>query len=128
MPIIRVESSIPLPDGTSRRSALDELAACVVAGLNVKPPLQARIALFELSPEAVHVGGTSGTGSAPWLVAHCSLIAGRDEATVKAFTAEMLQTLARVFATDVRHARVLIQDYPSVYWGNGQALAAARSR
>lgn len=125
MPIVRVESSLPLPTGTSRRAALDELAACVVAGLNVKPPLEARVTLVELSPDAVHVAGTSGAGSAPWLVAHCSVIAGRDEATIKAFIAGMLQTLASVYATDVRHARVLIQDYPSVYWGNGRTLAAA---
>jgi len=125
VPIVRVESSIPLPNGTSRRAALDELAACVVAGLNVKPPLEARVALVELSPEAVHVAGTSGTGSAPWLVAHCSVIAGRDEATIKAFIASMLQTLASVYGTDVRHARVLIQDYPGVYWGNGRTLAAS---
>lgn len=125
MPIVRVESSLALPPGTSRRAALDELAACVVAGLNVKPPLEARIALVDLSPDAVHVAGTSGAGSAPWLVAHCSLIAGRDEATVKAFMTSMLMTLARVYATDVRHARVLIQDYPSAYWGNGRALAMA---
>lgn len=125
MPIVRVESSLPLPNGTSRRAALDELAACVVAGLNVKPPLEARVSLVELSPESVHVAGTSGTGSAPWLVAHCSVMAGRDEATVKAFIASMLQTLASVYGTDVRHARVLIQDYPSVHWGNGRALAAS---
>lgn len=125
MPIVRVESSIPLPNGTSRQAALDELAACVTAGLNVKPPLEARVALFDLAPGAVHVAGTSGAGSAPWLVAHCSVIAGRDEATLKAFTAAMLQTLARVYATDVSHARVLIQEYPSVYWGNGRALAAS---
>jgi hypothetical protein len=124
MPIVRVESSIPLPDGTSRQAALDELAACVVAGLNVKPPLEARVTLVALSPDAVHVAGTSGAGSAPWLVAHCSVIAGRDEATIKAFIAAMLQTLASVYGTDVRHARVLIQDYPSIYWGNGRTLAA----
>ena len=125
MPIVRVESSLPLPSGTTPQAALDELAACIVAGLDVKPPSQARVALVELPPEAIHVAGTSGTAAAPWLVAHCSILAGRDEARVRAFVASMLATLARVYGTEERHARVLIQEYPTVFWGIGRATAAA---
>jgi hypothetical protein len=47
MPIVRVESSIPLPAPTSRADALSAIAECIVRRLDVKP-VQVRVTLTDV--------------------------------------------------------------------------------
>src|ERR1039458_4530383 len=68
MPIVRIESSIPLPPHTSRAAAFDAILELITRGLGVKP-VQVRVAFDELDPAKVMVTGKTGADAPPWLVA-----------------------------------------------------------
>jgi phenylpyruvate tautomerase PptA (4-oxalocrotonate tautomerase family) len=126
MPIVRVESSIPLPPQTPRAEALAAVAACIVRDLDVKP-VQVRVAFVDIDPSAVMVAGQQdGPTAPPWIVAWASILEGRPEAQRAAFVADLLAVLARCYRVDESVVRVLVQDFPSVHWGIGRATATAK--
>jgi len=125
MPLVRIESSIPLPPQTPRAEAFDAILACITRGLGVKP-VQVRLAFDALDPADVLVAGQTGAGAPPWLVAWVSILEGRPEAQRAAFVAELLALLAQLYAVDESIIRVLVTDFPSVHWGIGRAQAAAK--
>jgi 4-oxalocrotonate tautomerase family enzyme len=125
MPIVRVESSIPLPSQTPRAQALEAVSACIVRGLDVKP-VQVRVAFIDVDPSAVMVAGRSGADAPPWIVAWTSMLEGRPAAQRAAYVADLLEVLARVYGVDESAVRVLVAEVPSVHWGIGRAAAAAK--
>jgi phenylpyruvate tautomerase PptA (4-oxalocrotonate tautomerase family) len=125
MPIVRIESSIPLPSGTPRGEALSAVADCIVRRLDVKP-VQVRVAFVDIDAASVIVAGKHGADAPPYIVAWASILEGRLEAQRKAFIAELLEVLARVYRVDESVVRVLVQDFPSVHWGIGRATATAK--
>jgi 4-oxalocrotonate tautomerase family enzyme len=125
MPIVRIESSISLPSGTPRSEALSAVADCIVRRLDVKP-VQVRVAFVDLEVPDVMVAGQHGADAPPYIVAWASILEGRPEAQRKAFIAELLEVLARVYRVDESVVRVLVQDFPSVHWGIGRATVTAK--
>ncbi len=125
MPIVRVESSLPLPAQTSLTEALSAVADCIVRRLDVKP-VQVRVAFVSLDAAAVSVAGKHGVDAPPYLVAWASILEGRTEEKRAAFIADLLEVLARIYRVDESVVRVVVQDFPSVHWGIGRATATAK--
>ena len=125
MPIVRIESSIPLPAHTSRAVALSAIADCIVRRLEVKP-VQVRVTLTELDADSVLVAGKSGADAAPYIVGWASILEGRPEEKRAAFVADLLAVLADMYRVDESVVRVLITEFPSVHWGIGRATASAK--
>jgi phenylpyruvate tautomerase PptA (4-oxalocrotonate tautomerase family) len=125
MPIVRIESSIPLPAATSRADALAAVAGCIVRNLEVKP-VQARVAFVDLDPASVMVAGKTGADMPPYIVAWASILEGRPEEKRVAFVADMLTVVARCYGVDESVVRVLVTDFSSVHWGIGRAPATAK--
>jgi phenylpyruvate tautomerase PptA (4-oxalocrotonate tautomerase family) len=118
MPIVRIESSIPLPPQTQRGDALASLAECVVRTLDVRPD-QVRVALFDLDLLSVMVAGEYSFGSTPWIVAWVAVLDGRPQAAYDALIEEMSVLLARFYRVDLHVVRVLVTEYPAARWGIG---------
>jgi 4-oxalocrotonate tautomerase family enzyme len=125
MPIVRIESSIPLPPATTHRAALEAIGDCIVRTLEVKP-VQARVTMSTLDPETVLVAGLHGKDAPPYIVAWASILEGRPEEKRTAFVAEMLAVVARCYGVDASVVRVLVTEFPSVHWGIGRATAIAK--
>lgn len=125
MPIVRIESSIPLPAQTPVADALRAVADVIVRKLDVKP-VQARVAFTRLDGASVMVAGTYGADMPPYIVAWASVLEGRPEAQRAAFVSEMLTVVARCFGVDESVVRVLVTDFPSVHWGIGRATATVK--
>jgi 4-oxalocrotonate tautomerase len=125
MPIVRIESSIPLPPSTTHRAALEAIGDCIVQKLEVKP-VQARVVISTIDPEMVLVAGLHGKDASPYIVAWASILEGRPEEKRAAFVAEMLAVTARCYGVDESVVRVLVTEFPSVHWGIGRATATAK--
>jgi len=125
VPIVRVESSIPLPAATSQPEALEAVAECIVRHLDVKP-VQVRVAFVNLDPAAVMVAGKPAGEGPPWIVGWVSILEGRPEDVRAAFVSDLLDVLAKCYRVDGSAVRVLVQTYPAVHWGIGRAAAAAK--
>ncbi len=125
MPIVRIESSIPLPAETPRADVFAAVADCIVRNLDVRP-VQVRVAFVDLDASAVMVAGKHGAEAAPYIVAWASILEGRPQAQRAAFVAELLAVLARCYRVDESVVRVLVQDFPSVHWGIGRAAATVK--
>jgi phenylpyruvate tautomerase PptA (4-oxalocrotonate tautomerase family) len=127
MPIVRIESSIPLPPQVQRGDALAEITTCIVQRLQVKTE-QVRVALIDLELLSMSVAGHYGFGATPWIVAWVAVLEGRPPAAVEAFTADLIGLLARFYRVDEGAVRVLVQEYPPSHWGGvGRAATAAGS-
>jgi phenylpyruvate tautomerase PptA (4-oxalocrotonate tautomerase family) len=125
MPILRIESSIPLPPETSRADAFAAIAECITRDLDVRP-VQVRVAFVDFDAANVLVAGRTGAGAPAWLVAHASSLSGRPEAQRATFVANMLAVLAACYRVDESIIRVLVQEFPIVHWGMGRAAAATK--
>jgi phenylpyruvate tautomerase PptA (4-oxalocrotonate tautomerase family) len=125
MPIVRIESSIPLPAETPSADALAGVADCIVRNLDVRPA-QVRVAFVDLDPATVMVAGKQGLDAPPYIVAWASILEGRPQAQRAAFVADLLAVLAACYRVDESVVRVLVQDFPSVHWGIGRAAASAK--
>lgn len=125
MPIVRIESSIPLPAHTPVAAALGAIADVIVRKLGVKP-VQARVALTPVDAASVMVAGSFGAEAPPYIVAWASILEGRSEEQRAAFVGEMLTVVARCYGVDESVVRVLVTDFPSVHWGIGRASATAK--
>jgi phenylpyruvate tautomerase PptA (4-oxalocrotonate tautomerase family) len=125
MPILRIESSIPLPPQTARAEAMAAVAECITRDLDVRP-VQVRVAFVDVDPENVSVAGQTGPDAPPWIVAWASILSGRPEAQRATFISNMLAVLAKCYRVDEGIIRVLLQEYPSVHWGMGRAAAATK--
>jgi phenylpyruvate tautomerase PptA (4-oxalocrotonate tautomerase family) len=118
VPIVRIESSIPLPPPAQRGDALASLAECVVRCLDVRPD-QVRLALLDLELLAVAVAGEYGFGTTPWVVAWVAVLDGRPQAAYASLIEELSALLARLYRVDLHVVRVLIAEYPAAQWGIG---------
>lgn len=125
MPIVRIESSMPLPAQTPRAEALGAVAECITRGLDVRP-VQVRVAFVDVDPASAMVAGQAGADAPPWIVAWASILSGRSEAQRAAFISDLLAVLAKCYRVDESVVRVLVQEYPSVHWGMGRASATAK--
>jgi phenylpyruvate tautomerase PptA (4-oxalocrotonate tautomerase family) len=125
MPIVRIESSIPLPAQTPRAEAFAAVAECITRDLDVKP-VQVRVAFVDFDPASVMVAGQTGADAPPWIVAWASILSGRPELQRAAFISDLLAVLAKIYRVDESAVRVLVQEYPSVHWGMGRAAATAK--
>lgn len=125
MPIVRIESSIPLPAHTPVAGALAAVADVIVRKLDVKP-VQARVALTPVDAANVMVAGAYGADAPPYIVAWASILEGRSEEQRAAFVTEMLTVVARCYGVDESVVRVLVTDFPSVHWGIGRATVTAK--
>jgi phenylpyruvate tautomerase PptA (4-oxalocrotonate tautomerase family) len=125
LPIVRIESSIPLPAQTPVADALSAVADVIVRMLDVKP-VQVRVAFTPLDAAGVMVAGKHGAGMPPYIVAWASILEGRPEEQRAAFVSEMLAVVARCYRVDESVVRVLVTDFPSVHWGIGRATATAK--
>ena len=125
MPILRIESSIPLPPETPRAEAFAAVAECITRGLGVNL-VQVRVAFVPFDSDSVMVAGKTGPGAPAWIVAHVSILAGRPEAQRAAFISDLLAVLASAYRVDESIIRVLVQEFPSVHWGMGRATATAK--
>ncbi len=125
MPLVRIESSIPLPAQTPVADALNAVADVIVRKLAVKP-VQVRVAFTPVDPALVMVAGKHGAEMPPYIVAWASILEGRSEEARAAFVSEMLAVVARCYGVDESVVRVLVTDFPSVHWGIGRAAATAK--
>jgi phenylpyruvate tautomerase PptA (4-oxalocrotonate tautomerase family) len=125
MPIVRIESSIPLPAQTSRADALTAIADCIVRRLDVKP-VQVRVTITGIDAGGVFVAGKIGADAPPYIVGWASILEGRPEDKRGAFVADLLEVLAGIYRVDESVVRVLVTDFPSVHWGIGRATATAK--
>ena len=125
MPIVRIESSVPLPAQTTLTEALSAVADCIVRRLEVKP-VQARVAFVALDAAAVSVAGKHGVDAPPYIVAWASILEGRPEEKRAACVAELREVLGRVYRVDESVVRVVVQEFPSVHWDIGRATASAK--
>jgi phenylpyruvate tautomerase PptA (4-oxalocrotonate tautomerase family) len=123
MPIVRVESSVPL--ATPRAAALAAIGECIVRNLDVKP-VQIRATITGLDPASVMVSGKTGADAPPYIVAWASILEGRPEEKRVAFVSDMLTVVANIYGVDESVVRVLVSDFPSVHWGIGRATATAK--
>jgi 4-oxalocrotonate tautomerase len=125
MPIVRVESSIPLPPHMPIADALRAVADAIVRELDVKP-VQARVAFVPVDAASVMVAGRYGADMPPYIVAWASILEGRPEEQRAAFVSEMLTVVARCYGVDESVVRVLVTDFPSAHWGIGRAPVTAK--
>jgi 4-oxalocrotonate tautomerase len=126
MPIVRVESSIPVPP-EERAELLRAIAACVVRGLEVHPR-QVRARLEMVDDRTALVGEHLCDDASPWLVAWVSVLEGRPQAQRVAFIEDLAGVLATGYGAPESAVRVLIQEYPKVHWSIGRQTAAALGR
>ncbi len=126
MPIVRVESSLPLTI-EQKHHVLRGIADCVVRHLEVHPR-QVRAKLEHVDPGSALVGETIADGSSPWLVAWVSILEGRPEAKRVAFIDDLAGVLAEGYGAAESAVRVLVQEYPKVHWSIGRQTAAALGR
>jgi 4-oxalocrotonate tautomerase len=126
MPIVCVESTIPIPN-EQRAALLQAISACIVRHLDVHAR-QVRARLVHVEPEASLVGETVGDPASPWLVAWVSILEGRTEAKRVAFIDDLAGVVAHGYNAPESSVRVLVQEYPKVHWSIGRQTAAALGR
>jgi phenylpyruvate tautomerase PptA (4-oxalocrotonate tautomerase family) len=127
MPIITIESSVPLADH-ERGTALRTLVAAANDMLAITPPTQLRLRIADVDVETIAVGDVTASNDEPWIVAFCNVLAGRSDAQIEAFLSDFAATIASVFRIDVAKVRILVQTYPKQAWGIGRRSAAAVGR
>jgi 4-oxalocrotonate tautomerase len=126
MPIVRVESTIPLAP-EKRGEVLQAVSACIVRHLDVHPR-QVRARLQNVEPGDSLVGETVGDPEGPWLVAWVSILEGRAEAKRTAFIDDLAGVVAHGYGAPESAVRVLVQEYPKIHWSIGRQTAAALGR
>ncbi len=123
MPILRIESSAHVAvDG--RAAVLAAIVATAVEHLEVAPR-QVRAMFIDVSSGAWTTGDD---GDAPWVVAWCSMLAGRTQERKTAFVTALCDVLARELHVDGGAIRVLIDEYARDHWFMGAAAIAAVGR
>lgn len=127
MPIVRIESSLPLA-ASARPAALLILAASVERGLNVKPPSEVRLRLVDVEPATEIIYNGSTVTSKPWVVANAQILPGRTPDVIEGFIASFSDDLALTFGVERTHVRVLIEIVPKELWGIAGRSAAAAAR
>ena len=76
MPVVRIESSIPLPPQTSRADALAAIKDVIMLKLGSKP-FQVRVALYDVDPAGVMVEGEIGDAAPPFVFVLAHIHEGR---------------------------------------------------
>jgi phenylpyruvate tautomerase PptA (4-oxalocrotonate tautomerase family) len=126
MPVVRIESSIPLPPQTTRVDALNAVKDCIVRKLGSKP-VQVRVGFYAVDAAEVMVEGETGAAAGPWIFALAHIHEGRDAAGRAAFVADLLSVLAGCYGVEERWVKVLVQEFTDADWGFGKKPAAAAS-
>jgi hypothetical protein len=101
VPIIRVESSIPLPPQAPYAEALGDVVECMARGLGARRD-QVRAAFVAMEPQAVIINDQYGEGGPPWIIGWVYLMAARPEEQRLAFVADMKALLTRLYGVDGR--------------------------
>jgi phenylpyruvate tautomerase PptA (4-oxalocrotonate tautomerase family) len=122
MPIITVECSEVLV--RSRGESLRALLDVAERELKVESPTQVRMRLVAVDSESMAVGRPADDGP-PWAVVWVNVLPGRPESVVTAFMSAFADAVAQAYGIDVKHVRVLVQEYPKTFWGIGSQSAAA---
>jgi phenylpyruvate tautomerase PptA (4-oxalocrotonate tautomerase family) len=124
MPVVRIESSIPLAPQHSRAAALTAVKDCIVRKLGSKP-FQVRVAFYDVDAAQAMVEGETGEAAGPWIFALAHIHEGRNGADRAAFVADLLTVLAGCYGVEERWVKVLVQEFADSDWGFGRAKAAA---
>ncbi len=127
MPIVRIESSVPLAT-SARAAALVILAASVERGLGVRPPSEVRLQLVDVDPSTTVIYQGGGVTGKPWVVANAQILPGRSAETLEAFIASFSDDIALTFGVERTHVRVLIEIVANELWGIGGRSAALTAR
>lgn len=101
MPIVRVESSIPLPPQTPFSAALSDVVECMARGLGARRD-QVRAAFVTMDPAAVSINDQYGDGAPPWIIGWVYMNAARPDEQRLAFVADMKALLTRLYGVDGR--------------------------
>jgi phenylpyruvate tautomerase PptA (4-oxalocrotonate tautomerase family) len=124
MPVVRIESSIPLPAQTPRPAALNAVMDCIVRRLGSKP-FQVRVAFYHVDAADAMVEGETGAAAGPWIFALAHIHEGRSHAERAAFVAELQTVLAGLYGVDERWVKTLAQEFRDTDWGFARKPAGA---
>jgi phenylpyruvate tautomerase PptA (4-oxalocrotonate tautomerase family) len=124
MPVVRIESSIPLPPQTSPSAALNAVKDCIVRRLGSKP-FQVRVALYDVDAAQAMVEGETGDAAGPWIFALAHIHEGRSHAEIAAFVADLQTVIADLYGVDDRWVKTLAQEFRDTDWGFARKPAAA---
>jgi phenylpyruvate tautomerase PptA (4-oxalocrotonate tautomerase family) len=119
MPIIRIESSIPLPPQTSPAAALTAVGESVMRGLGSKP-VQLRVEFVAVDQATVMVEGKVGSDAPPWICALAHIHEGRAGAERATFINDLMATIATCYGVSPRLVKVLVQDFTDTDWAFGR--------
>jgi phenylpyruvate tautomerase PptA (4-oxalocrotonate tautomerase family) len=125
MPVVRIESSIPLPAQTSRPAALNAVRDCIVRRLGSKP-VQVRVAFYDVDASQAMVEGEAGAAApGPWIFALAHIHEGRGHAERAAFVAELQTVIAGLYGVEERWVKTLAQEFRDTDWGFGRKAPAS---
>jgi phenylpyruvate tautomerase PptA (4-oxalocrotonate tautomerase family) len=119
MPVVRIESSIPLPAQTSRVDALSAVKDVILRKLGSKP-FQVRIALYDVDPAATMVEGEYGDAAPPWVFVLAHIHEGRSPDERAAFVAELMRAVAAVYGVREAYVKVIAQEFADADWAFGR--------
>jgi phenylpyruvate tautomerase PptA (4-oxalocrotonate tautomerase family) len=125
MPVVRIESSIPLPAQTSPSAALNAVKDCIVRRLGSKP-FQVRVAFYGVDAAQAMVEGEAGAAApGPWIFALAHIHEGRNDAERAAFVADLQTVVAGVYGVEERWVKTLAQEFRDADWGFGRKAAGS---
>lgn len=119
MPVVRIESSIPLLAQTSRVDALSAVKDVIVRKLGSKP-VQVRVLIHDVDPAATMVEGETGEAAPPWIFVLAYIHEGRGPADRAAFVAELMTAVARCYGVREAYVKVLAREFGDADWGFGR--------
>ena len=124
MPVVRIESSVPLAPQHSRAAALNAVKDCIMRKLGSQA-VQVRVAFYDVDPAQAMVEGETGDAAGPWIFVLAHIHEGRNPGDRAAFVAELLTVVADCYAVEERYVKVLVQEFADADWGFGRKKAAA---
>ncbi len=127
MPIITIESSVPLPP-ERRPAVLRALVELANDRLAIVPPTQLRLRIVDVPLESIAVGDAIASAGEPWLVAFAHVLDGRPEEQLATFMRDFAGALGDAFGVDAAKVRVLVQPVAKEHWQIGRRSAAVAGR
>jgi len=118
MPVVRIESSIPLPPQTSRADALAAIKDVIMLKLGSKP-FQVRVALYDVDPAGVMVEGEIGNAAPPFVFVLAHIHEGRGPDDRAAFVAELMRVVAACYGVREAYVKVIAQEFADADWAFG---------
>jgi phenylpyruvate tautomerase PptA (4-oxalocrotonate tautomerase family) len=127
MPIVRIESSVPLPLA-QREATILALVGALERALEVKPPSEVRLRVADVEPASAAVGHAIAGAANPWVVVFAQILEGRSDALIESFLATFTNDVARAYGVDAKHVRILVEPWDKRWWAIGGRSAAASAR